>query len=247
MNDANDTNDADRGVNEVSWGADEAELAKASWLVVPLFNEATVIRDVIAEARTVFPNIVCVDDGSHDGSALEARAAGAHVVRHPINLGQGAALRTGLDFALAQPSAKYFVTFDADGQHRTEDAQRMVRRLDREPLDCVIGSRFLDGRTKPGVLKTIVLKTAVLVQRITTGVRLTDAHNGLRALNRTAARDIRMLQNRMAHASEIVSEIGRLKLRIAEEPVYVVYTDYSRAKGQSLLNSVNILSDLMWR
>lgn len=224
-----------------------AELASSSWLVVPLYNEGQVIRGVMEDAKRTFPNIVCVNDGSHDNSATEALAAGVDLVEHPINLGQGAALRTGLDYALAQPGAKYFVTFDSDGQHRVEDAQRMVVRLAQEPLDVVIGSRFLDNRTKPGALKRLVLKLAVFFQRITTSVRLTDAHNGLRALNRRAADAIAINQNRMAHASEIVSEIGLNKLRYAEEAVYILYTDYSRAKGQSLWNSVNILADLMFK
>jgi hypothetical protein len=120
----------------------------------------------------------------------------------------------------------------------------MVQRLDSEPLDVVIGSRFLDGRTKPGALKRVVLKLAVAFERRSTGVQLTDAHNGLRALNRHAARSIEIDQNRMAHASEIVFEIGKKKLRYAEQPVHVVYTDYTRSKGQSIWNSVNILNDL---
>lgn len=215
-----------------------------TWLVVPLYNEATVVREVVAHARETFPNIVCVDDGSSDGSAAEALAGGAVVVQHPINLGQGAALQTGLDFAVAQPGANYFVTFDSDGQHRTEDAERMVQRLRNEPLDIVIGSRFLDGRTKPGLVKKVVLRLAVWFERLNTGVKLTDAHNGLRALNRTAATKIRIRQNRMAHASEIVAQIGKRKLRYAEEAVHIIYTDYSRSKGQSLWNSVNILSEL---
>lgn len=215
-----------------------------TWLVVPLYNEATVVRDVIRAARVTFPNIVCVDDGSSDESVAEALAGGAVVLLHPINLGQGAALQTGIEFALAQPGAKYFVTFDSDGQHRTEDAERMVKRLRREPLDIVIGSRFLDGQTKPGALKKAVLRMAVLFERVTTGVKLTDAHNGLRALNRKAAKAMRIRQNRMAHASEIVARIGEKRLRYAEEPVLIVYTDYSRSKGQSLWNSVNILSEL---
>ncbi|MEF3322326.1 glycosyltransferase family 2 protein [Gulosibacter sp. GYB002] len=222
-------------------------LAQQSWLVVPLYNEGQVIREVMTEAKRTFPNIVCVNDGSQDDSAAEAVAAGVDLVEHPINMGQGAALRTGLDYALAQPGAKYFVTFDSDGQHRVEDAQRMIVRLAREPLDIVIGSRFLDGRTKPGALKRIVLKLAVVFQRLTTSVKLTDAHNGLRAMNRNAAESIAINQNRMAHASEIVSEIGLNKLRYAEEPVHILYTDYSRAKGQSLWNSVNILADLMFK
>lgn len=223
------------------------ELARASWLVVPLYNEGQVIREVMLEAKRTFPNIVCVNDGSGDNSVEEALAAGVDIVEHPINLGQGAALRTGLDYALAQPGAKYFVTFDSDGQHRVVDAQRMIVRLATEPLDVVIGSRFLDNRTKPGALKRIVLKLAVIFQRFSSGVDLTDAHNGLRALNRTAASSIAINQNRMAHASEIVNEIGLNELRYAEEPVHIIYTDYSRAKGQSLWNSVNILSDLMFK
>ena len=215
-----------------------------TWLVVPLYNEATVVREVILEARKTFQNIVCVDDGSRDNSVEEALAGGAVVVSHPINLGQGAALQTGIDFALLQPGAEYFVTFDSDGQHRTEDAQLMVERLRNEPLDIVIGSRFLDDRTNASKLKKAVLRLAVLFERITTGVKLTDAHNGLRALNRHAATAIRIRQNRMAHASEIVGLIGAKKLRYDEQAVQIIYTDYSRAKGQSLWNSVNILSEL---
>lgn len=215
-----------------------------TWLVVPLYNEGTVVREVIFEARKTFQNIVCVDDGSSDNSVEEALAGGAVVVSHPINLGQGAALQTGIDFALLQPGAEYFVTFDSDGQHRTEDAELMVERLRNEPLDIIIGSRFLDDRTNASKLKKAVLRLAVLFERMTTGVKLTDAHNGLRALNRHAAIAIRIRQNRMAHASEIVGLIGAKKLRYDEQAVQIIYTDYSRAKGQSLWNSVNILSEL---
>ena len=215
-----------------------------TWLIVPLYNEAQVVREVVSRARETFPNIVCVDDGSSDNSVEEARAGGAVVVCHPINLGQGAALQTGIDFALTQPGAEFFVTFDSDGQHRTEDAERMVARLRAEPLDIVVGSRFLDGRTKLTFMKRLVLQAAVRFERLSTGVKLTDAHNGLRALNRAAATAIRIKQNRMAHASEIVAQIGEHRLRYVEEPVHIIYTDYSRAKGQSLWNSVNILSEL---
>lgn len=221
-----------------------ASLAARTWLIVPLYNEAQVVREVIAEARKTFPHIVCVDDGSSDDSANEARLGGAVVVQHPINLGQGAALRTGLDYALRQKGADFFVTFDSDGQHSVDDALAMVTRLSKGDLDIVVGSRFLDNRTKPGFVKVVVLKMAVKFENIMTGVKLTDAHNGLRALSRHAAQVIRIDQNRMAHASEIVSEIGRNKLRYEEMPVHLVYTEYSKSKGQSVWNSVNILSDL---
>ena len=217
----------------------------AVWVVVPLFNEETVIGEVVRGLRARFGTVVCVDDGSADGSAAAAEEAGARVVRHPHNLGQGAALQTGISYALAHPGAEWIVTFDADGQHRVDDAEEMVRRGREEGLAIVLGSRFLDDRTRPGALKTLVLKTAVWVTNLGTRMRLTDAHNGLRALRRDAAERLSLQQDRMAHATEIVVQLGRSGLPWAEHPVHVVYTDYSRAKGQSLLNSVNILVDLI--
>jgi glycosyltransferase involved in cell wall biosynthesis len=218
--------------------------ADTTWFVVPLFNEGEVVGDVIRDLRTRYPLVVCVDDGSADDSGRIAAEAGAAVVRHPYNMGQGAALKTGIDYALRDPHMEQVVTFDSDGQHQVEDALAMVERLETGTLDVVVGSRFLDDRTKPGALKRVVLKAAVVFENLSTGVKLTDAHNGLRAFNRVAAQRIRIEQNRMAHASEIVAEIGRHKLRYEEMPVHVVYTDYSRSKGQSIWNSVNILSDL---
>ena len=216
-----------------------------AWLVIPVYNEAAVIGRVVAEARETFPHVVCVDDDSTDGSGARAAEAGAVVVTHPYNLGQGAALQTGFDFALRHTDARYIVTFDADGQHRVVDAVAMLERAREEDLAVVFGSRFLDDRTKPGLLKRLVLKTAVWVTNMSTGMKLTDAHNGLRVIRRDAAAKIDLEQNRMAHATEIVLQIGRTRLPWAEHPVEIIYTDYSKAKGQSLFNSVNILWDLV--
>lgn len=214
-----------------------------AWLVIPLFNEATVIAEVIAGARERFPHIVCVDDASTDGSGAAAREAGAVVVTHPFNLGQGAALQTGLTFVLEGTNARYAVTFDADGQHRVEDAADMVKRAREEDVAIVFGSRFLDDRTKPGFLRRIILWGAVWITNQQTGLRLSDAHNGLRVIRRDAARGVALQQNRMAHATEIVLQLARTKLPWVEHPVHIVYTDYSRSKGQSLMNSINILID----
>lgn len=217
-----------------------------AWLVVPLFNEAAVVGDVVRGVLPTFPHVVCVDDGSADGSAAVARAAGARVLEHPVNLGQGAALQTGITYALSR-GARYVVTFDADGQHRVEDAADMVDLARREDVAIVFGSRFLDDRTDAGLLKRIVLKVAVWFTNQSTGLRLTDAHNGLRVMRADAARGVRLRQDRMAHASEIVLQLGRTRLPWREHPVHVLYTDYSRGKGQSLWNSVNILVDLVFR
>jgi glycosyltransferase involved in cell wall biosynthesis len=222
------------------------------WLVVPLYDEATVIADVVEQARTVFPKIVCVDDGSRDASAERAEQAGAAVVRHPVNLGQGAALQTGFEYALGDPAMRYVVTYDADGQHQIHDVEVMLDRIRQGDVRVVFGSRFLDERTDASALKKLVLRAAVAYTNATTGTRLTDAHNGLRVLDRDVVARLDITQNRMAHASEIVSQIGSMRfggerVRYAEEPVHILYTDYSRAKGQSLWNAVNILAELIWR
>lgn len=217
------------------------------WLVVPLFNEEQVIGEVVRAARATFPHIVCVDDGSKDASARAAAEAGAVVVRHPVNLGQGAALQTGFEYALSVPSMRWVVTFDADGQHQVSDVVEMVEKARAEDLDVVFGSRFLDDRTEAGFLKGLVLKAAVGYTNVTTGTRLTDAHNGLRVMSRDVVARLEITQNRMAHASELVAQIGDLDIRYAESPVHILYTDYSRAKGQSLWNAVNILADLILR
>jgi len=218
-----------------------------TWVVVPLYNEASVIGGVIEALLPSFPHIVCVDDGSTDGSADAARRAGAQVVEHPINLGQGAALQTGIDYALSHPGCEFIVTFDADGQHRVEDARDMVAAARDSAAAIVFGSRFLDDRTKPGWMKRAILKTAVWVTNLTTSVKLTDAHNGLRVIRRDAASQIQLKQDRMAHATEIVLQLGHTGLPWIEHPVELLYTDYSKSKGQSVLNSVNILVDLVVR
>ncbi|MFS2280103.1 glycosyltransferase family 2 protein [Microbacterium sp. OR21] len=218
-----------------------------AWVIIPLYNEASMISGVITDLRQEFEHIVCVDDGSSDGSARIAAEAGAHLVQHPVNLGQGAALQTGIEYALAHPDCDYLVTFDADGQHRIEDALGMLALAREEDIAIVFGSRFLDDRTDPGWVKKVVLKTAVWVTNMTTSLKLTDAHNGLRVIRRDAAEPIEIKQDRMAHATEIVLELGRTGLPWREYPVELLYTDYSKAKGQSVLNSVNILVDLVVR
>ncbi len=218
-----------------------------TWVVIPMYNEGSVIEGVVRDVRAVFPHVVCVDDGSRDESAAAARAGGAVVVEHPINMGQGAALQTGFDFALSDPLMTSVVTFDADGQHQVADAQGMVEKLSAEKLQVVIGSRFLDDRTEMARTRRLVLRTAAAYTRMTTGMALTDAHNGLRVLDRSLLERVRLTQNRMAHASELIDEIGKAKVAWAEYPTHVIYTEYSKAKGQSLLNSVNILFELIFR
>ena len=219
--------------------------ADRACVVVPAFREAEVIGTVLRELREHFPLVVCVDDGSPDATFDQARATGVTVIRHPVNLGQGAALQTGITYAVQSLRASYVVTFDADGQHDPTDAVRMVQRARDSGLDVILGSRFLAETSAVPRLRRAVLRTAALFTRASTGLHVTDAHNGLRVLTGAAAGSIRLRQAGMAHASEILSEVARLGLSYAEEPVTIRYTDYSRAKGQSSLNAFNILYDLV--
>ena len=214
-----------------------------AWIVVPAFNEAGVIGEVIADLRSVFSNVVCVDDGSADDTGDVALRAGAHLVRHPVNLGQGAAIQTGIEYARRQPDAQIFATFDADGQHRVKDLVTMIDRLGVGDVDVVIGTRFGPGVTRPPLLKRVVLQTAARLSPRGRRLGLTDTNNGLRVFNKTVADRLNITMSGMSHATEFIMLIAENRWRVAEEPVEVLYTEYSQSKGQPLLNGVNIIFD----
>lgn len=216
-----------------------------TWLIVPVYNEEPVIEKVVGETLRTFPNIVCVDDGSRDASADRVLRTGAHLVKHPINLGQGAALQTGVEYARQQPGARSFVTFDADGQHQVADVLRMLSRLRDGAADMVVGTRFSGGTSNVPRVKRVLLHTVVALSPRIRKFGLTDAHNGLRAFNRTVADGMSIRCNGMGHASEIIAMAAEKGWALAEEPVTIRYTEYSVAKGQSLMNGVNILFETL--
>ena len=220
------------------------EVGRETFVVVPAYNEARVIGDVVRGLLTTFPNVVVVDDGSSDDTAAILKGLPVTVVTHYVNLGQGAALQTGIKHALER-GARYIVTFDADGQHRVEDALAAVHMLSEGGCDVVCGSRFLGTTSNVPRTRKIILKAAVRLANLTTGAPMTDAHNGLRALSRKAAACLDLSQSGMAHASEIISQLRQHNMLIREVPVRIDYTEYSLAKGQSSLNSINILLDLV--
>ncbi|WP_235561920.1 glycosyltransferase family 2 protein [Marmoricola sp. Leaf446] len=214
-------------------------------MVVPAYNEASTIVGVVQALLAHFDRVVCVDDGSTDDTASLARSAGATVVRHVLNRGQGAALQTGFDLVLRAGGARYVVTFDADGQHLPLDAVRMVEHARTHDLDVVLASRFLGECRSIPASRLALLRAAVWFSRRSTGLPLTDTHNGLRVLSLTALRAIRLEFPGMAYASELEACVARSGLPWAEVATTVLYTDYSRAKGQSNANAVNIVFDLV--
>ncbi len=222
-----------------------AEAGAALWIVVPAYNEGGAIGATLRGLADRLPRVVVVDDGSTDETARIAGAFGATVVRHAVNLGQGAALQTGIDYAFLQ-GATHVCTFDADGQHDAATIDVMLAALEDSGADVALGSRFLGETVAMPALRHLALRAAVVYTRWQTGRDFTDAHNGFRMLTRGAAEKLRIRQPGMAHASEILSAIARHDLNYVEVPTTVTYSAYSLAKGQSLANSIKILFDLVY-
>jgi polyprenyl-phospho-N-acetylgalactosaminyl synthase len=224
------------------------ENAMTTLIVIPCYNEASKIAETVAPLLAAGYTVVVVDDGSSDGTDAVLRGLAVVRLRHAINLGQGAALETGMEYA-RRAGADIVVHFDADGQHDWQQIPDVIRPIQEGRADIVFGSRFLrpedTARVPPS--RRILLQMAVHFTGIVSGLHLSDSHNGFRALSRAALLKIRLREPGYAHASEIFSETARQKLRWVEVPVSVRYTDYSRAKGQSAWNALNVLIDLLLR
>lgn len=215
------------------------------FVVIPAYSEAAMIGRVVESVRQRYPDVVVVDDGSMDDTAARALDAGAVVLRHVLNRGQGAALQTGITYSLRR-GAEVIVTFDSDGQHSPDDIESLIEAVVLGGADVALGSRFLgaaDGITKS---RRALLWGAVAFTRATSGLEVTDAHNGLRCLSRKAAESIDIRLDRMAHASELVDQIGRLGLTVKEVPVHIRYTEYSRSKGQRSTGALRIMLDYLF-
>ena len=218
---------------------------KTIFVIIPCYNEANIIRETITTIIEKGYSIIVVDDHSTDNTKEQLKEIPLIYLHHRVNMGQGAALQTGISLALKK-DAEYLVTFDADGQHDVSDIDGMLHKLKEEHFDIVLGSRFLPGAGgNISAGRKLFLKAACYLNYLFTGILLTDAHNGLRVMNRHAAESIHLKENRMAHATEILKEIKKHDLKFGEFPVQIHYSSYSKKKGQSLLNSVRIFFDLV--
>jgi len=214
------------------------------WMVIAAYNEGPRLGHTLTAVCQCCPNVVVVDDGSRDDTAEIAARHPVWVLRHPINRGQGAALQTGIDFALRK-GAQILVTFDADGQHSLDDLERVVEPIRAGRADVVLGSRFLGQTVGLRPSRWLVLKLGVVFTRLVSRIRVTDTHNGYRALSRHAAQTIRIQQDRMAHASEILDQIQDHGLRYCEVPVTIRYTEETMTKGQSSWNALKIVGQFL--
>jgi polyprenyl-phospho-N-acetylgalactosaminyl synthase len=215
------------------------------FIVIPAYNENTIIHSVVRELVSYKYNLVVIDDGSERNLYPLLKKMPVYFLRHSANLGQGAALQTGIEFSLSK-QAEYIVTFDADGQHKASDIEKLLEPLVNNKMDIALGSRFM-AETGPDIpaKRKILLHLARYVNYFFTGLFLTDAHNGLRAMTGSTAEKIRIHENGMAHATEILSQIKKNRLRYLEVPVNIHYTEYSRNKGQTLWSGFRIFFDIL--
>lgn len=215
------------------------------FIVIPAYNEARRLGTVLDDVARTGHSIVVVDDGSGDRTADVARRHGCYVLRHSFNRGQGAALQTGISFALRE-GADVIVTFDADGQHQTADLPALMAPVVSGRCDVALGNRFLNGQSNVPPIRKVVLQLGRLFTLMTSGLRVGDCHNGYRAFSRKAAAMLALKQDRMAHASEIYDQIKVAGLTYEEVPVTIRYTAETLAKGQKLTNSLSVLFQYLY-
>lgn len=214
------------------------------YIVIPAFNEAGSIEKVIEDLFYYgYENIVVVDDASNDKTSETVKTFNVFIIRHPVNMGPGAAIKTGIDFALLD-GADIIVTFDADGQHLAKDIHDLVKPIILNKVDITLGNRFLNKTSKVPIFKKIILKAGALLMFLMYGILSSDSHNGLKAMSRSAALKIDIRSNGWEYCSEVIEEIMLKKIKYQEVPVTVKYTDYSIKKGQKIYNSFYILSKM---
>lgn len=208
------------------------------WIIIPAYNEEKRLDSVIDSLmKNGYCNIAVVDDGSRDKTYDIALNKGVWTIKHPINLGQGAALETGIEFAIKQ-GAKAIITFDADGQHKAEEISLFIDKLNKG-YDAVLGSRFLKENKIPS-LRKLILKGGIFFTKFISNIKVTDSHNGFRAMTKYAVSKVKIEFNDMTHASEILDKVSANKLKFCEVPVTIIYSDETMKKGQSSLNALKI-------
>ena len=215
--------------------------------IIPAYFEEDRIVGAVNDAAAFVDAVVVVDDCSLDRTLERAKSTSAYVLHHFVNCGQGAALQTGMDYALCALQADVIVHFDADGQMQGKDIPAMLAPILHQEVDVTLGSRFLGQVDNIPLTRRLVLKAAIVFTWFTSAIKLSDTHNGFRALSRRAAEAIRLRQNRMAHASEILDLIASKRLSYREVPVTIRYTEATLNKptGQKTSALFHIAYDFM--
>lgn len=217
-------------------------------VIVPVLNEEENILKTIENLRSFFKNILIINDGSTDNTELILKKNSIPFLTHIINLGQGAALETGLKFFILETNLKYVITFDGDGQHQASDAYKMYNFLKKESHQIVVGNRFKNKKSinEIPLIKRIVINIATKYERLFYSIKLSDSHNGLRVLTREmVTKNILPIKNHdMAHATEIVYKASKA---IKSIPEYKISIKYNTKRSQHPINAINIVINNLFK
>lgn len=220
-------------------------IAKQIFIIVPCYNESSMIRKTVGLLLALDYNVVVVDDGSSEDCRSLLQGMKVYYLRHKINLGQGAALQTGFDFAITH-GADYIISFDADGQHEINDICQLVENSKAYNVDVVFGSRFLSGSiTNISWTRKFLLTISRYTNLVLSGALLSDTNNGIRLFKKQALSKIRIKENRRTHCSDIINQVISKKISYCECPVTVHYTSYSRKKGIKHVDGIKIFMDML--
>lgn len=220
-------------------------------IIVPAFNEAPIIFKTLTQLKQVLKkvaqfDIVVIDDGSSDNTLAETKRAQVKVIRHKLNRGLGGALGTGLTYA-KNNNYDLAITFDADGQHDPKDIAKAMKPIEQNQADLVIGSRTKSKQGQMPIDRTIINWASNIVTLILFGFWTSDSQSGFRAFSKKALNCIEIKTERMEVSSEIFSEVKKHHLKVTEVPIRIIYTPYSRSKGQDNLNALAVLYKLLLR
>ena len=215
------------------------------YILIPVFNEENIIENVINELKTSFKHIVVVNDGSTDLTSDILDSLNVTQLKHSINLGQGAAISSGLKYIKKLENAKAIITFDADGQHSVDDARSFAAEILQCEEDVIFGSRFIHKKSNTPFIKRVVLTIVIFFTKIVSKVNLTDAHNGLKAFKKSCLKDIEINIDGFGFESQIIHQVSMNNIKYKELPTTITYTDYSKGKGQKILNGLIILEDIV--
>ncbi len=220
-------------------------------IIIPAYNEEKVLKSVLESLPSKLKGIekiftVVTDDGSKDKTYSIAKKYATVALRHKINLGAGSATITGIRYAVRILKPDIVITMDSDGQHDPKNIPTLIEPITASQADIVIGSRMLDTIGMP-VIKIFTNKIANLITFIFSGIWTTDSQTGFRSYSKYALSKIHLRTTGYEYCTEVFSEIKRNHLKFVEVPVKVIYSDYSKSKGQSISNSLNIIIRLINR
>lgn len=214
---------------------------KKLWIIVPAYNEGKRIEDVLEGVKNYSKNVVVVDDGSRDGTSKLAKKHDVLVLKHLVNLGKGAALKTGCEYAIRKRAEK-LIAIDADGQHDPEEIPNFLEAL--ESADVVFGYRKLNK--KMPLLFRIGNMLINFTTKILYNVKLRDTQGGYRAFTADAYKKLRWKSNDYSMESEMIANMGKHHLRYKEIPIKTIYSE--KYKGTTVLDGIKIVVNMfIWR